>query len=41
METREDAMIAKIKSYISFESEALAVATLALLFCGGVILGFI
>jgi acyl CoA:acetate/3-ketoacid CoA transferase len=41
VKTREDAMMARIKSYISFESEALAVATLALLFCVAVILGFL
>jgi len=40
MDIREDAMMTRIKSYISFENEALAVAGLALLFCGAVILGF-
>ena len=34
-------MMSRIKSYISFESEALAVAGLAFLFCVAVILGFI
>jgi hypothetical protein len=29
----------RIRSYISFENEALFVAALAFLFCGGVILG--
>ena len=33
-------MMARIKSYISFESEALAVAVLAFLFCAAVLLGF-
>jgi hypothetical protein len=33
-------MLAKIRSYLSFENEALVVATLAFLFCGAVILGF-
>lgn len=33
-------MIERVKSYISFENEALLVATLAFLFCGAVILGF-
>jgi len=41
MATREDAMMARIKSYISYESEALAVTSLAFLFCAGVILGFL
>jgi hypothetical protein len=34
-------MMARIKSYISYENEALAVASLAFLFCTGVILGFL
>ena len=34
-------MMARIKSYISYESEALAAAGLAFLFCAGVILGFL
>jgi hypothetical protein len=33
-------MIQKIRSYISFEKEAFAIAALAFLFCGAVILGF-
>jgi len=33
-------MAQRIRSYISFENEALFVAALAFLFCGGVILGF-
>ena len=33
-------MIQKIRSYISFENEALVVAALAFMFCGAVILGF-
>ncbi len=33
-------MIQKIRSYISFENEALVVATLAFLFCGAVLLGY-
>lgn len=33
-------MMQKIRSYISFENEALVVAVLAFLFCGAVILGF-
>lgn len=33
-------MIQKIRSYISFENEAIAIAALAFLFCGAVILGF-
>jgi hypothetical protein len=41
METREGAMMTWIKSYISFESEAIVVASLAFLFCGAVILGFL
>ncbi len=32
-------MVQKIRSYISFENEALFVAALAFLFCGAVILG--
>jgi len=40
MDIREAAMMTRIKSYISFENEAHAVAGLALLFCGAVILGF-
>jgi hypothetical protein len=40
IESREAIMMARIKSYISFEIEALVVAGLALLFCGAVILGF-
>ena len=34
-------MMARIKSYISYESEALTVSVLAFLFCAGVILGFL
>jgi len=34
-------MIQKIRSYVSFENEALAVAAVAFLFCGAVILGFL
>jgi hypothetical protein len=33
-------MVQKIRSYISYENEALFVAALAFLFCGAVILGF-
>jgi len=33
-------MIKRIKSYVSFENEALIVAGLAFLFCGAVIIGF-
>jgi hypothetical protein len=33
-------MFQKVKSYISYENEALVVAALAFLFCGAVILGF-
>jgi hypothetical protein len=33
-------MIQKIRSYISFENEAIAIAALAFLFCSAVILGF-
>ena len=33
-------MFRRIKSYISFENEALVFAGLALLFCGAVIMGF-
>jgi hypothetical protein len=33
-------MIQRIRSYISYESEALIAAALAFLFCGAVILGF-
>ncbi len=33
-------MFRRIKSYVSFENEALVVVTLAFLFCGAVILGF-
>ena len=33
-------MLQKVKSYISYENEALVVAALAFLFCGAVILGF-
>jgi hypothetical protein len=38
---REAAMMTRIKAYLSFENEALAVAGLAFLFCGAVILGFL
>jgi hypothetical protein len=34
-------MIKRIKSYVSFENEALIVAGLAFLFCGAVIMGFV
>ncbi len=37
MATQEGAMMARIKSYISFENEALVVAGLAFLFCAGVL----
>jgi hypothetical protein len=33
-------MVQGIRSYISYENEALFVAALAFLFCGAVILGF-
>ena len=33
-------MIKRIKSYVSFENEALIVAGLAFLFCGAMIMGF-
>jgi hypothetical protein len=33
-------MFKRMKSYVSFENEALAIAALAFLFCGAVILGF-
>ena len=33
-------MIQRIRSYISYENEAILVAALAFLFCGAVILGF-
>jgi hypothetical protein len=33
-------MFKRMKSYVSFENEALAIAGLAFLFCGAVILGF-
>lgn len=33
-------MIQRIRSYISYESEAIFAAALAFLFCGAVILGF-
>jgi len=33
-------MIKRIKSYVSYENEALIVAGLAFLFCGAVIMGF-
>jgi hypothetical protein len=33
-------MIQRIRSYLSFENEALLVAALAFLFCGAVVLGF-
>jgi hypothetical protein len=36
----EDIMLAKIRSFLSFENEALVVAALVFLFCGAVILGF-
>jgi len=34
-------MIKRIKSYVSFENEALIIAGLAFLFCGAVIMGFV
>jgi hypothetical protein len=34
-------MIQRIRSYPTYENEALFVATMAFLFCGAVILGFI
>jgi len=33
-------MLKRIRSYVSFENEALVVAGLAFLFCGAVIMGF-
>lgn len=33
-------MIQRIRSYISYENEAVFVAAIAFLFCGAVILGF-
>jgi hypothetical protein len=33
-------MIEKIRSYVSYENEALVVAALAFMFCGAVILGY-
>jgi hypothetical protein len=33
-------MIQRMRSYISYENEALFVAAMAFLFCGAVILGF-
>ncbi len=33
-------MFKRMRSYISFENEALLVAALAFLFCGAVVLGF-
>ncbi len=33
-------MVQRIISYVSYENEALFVTTLAFLFCGAVILGF-
>lgn len=33
-------MLKRMRSYVSFENEALVVAGLAFLFCGAVILGF-
>jgi hypothetical protein len=33
-------MLQKVRSYISYENEALVVAALAFLFCGAVTLGF-
>jgi hypothetical protein len=33
-------MLQKVRSYISYENEALIVAALAFLFCGAVSLGF-
>ncbi len=34
-------MMTRIKSYLSFENEAIVVAGLAFLFCAAVILGFL
>jgi hypothetical protein len=34
-------MVQRIRSYISYENEALVVAALAFLFCGAVIAGFL
>ena len=39
MYIQEDAMLKRMGSFISYENEALAVAALAFLFCGAVILG--
>jgi len=33
-------MVQRIRSYISYENEALFVAAMAFVFCGAVILGF-
>jgi hypothetical protein len=33
-------MVQRIRSYISYENEALFIAAMAFLFCGAVILGF-
>jgi hypothetical protein len=33
-------MLKRMRSYVSFENEALVVAGLAFLFCGAVIMGF-
>jgi hypothetical protein len=33
-------MFERMKSYVSFENEALVIAGLAFLFCGAVVLGF-
>ena len=33
-------MVQRIRSYISYENEAVFVAALAFMFCGAVILGF-
>jgi hypothetical protein len=33
-------MLKRIRSYVSYENEALVVAGLAFLFCGAVIMGF-
>jgi hypothetical protein len=33
-------MVQRMRSYISYENEALFVAAMAFLFCGAVILGF-
>ena len=41
VEGQEAIMLARIRPYISFENEALAVAGLAFLFCAAVILGFL